>query len=109
MSILVNNKTKLVVQGITGKEGSFHTKQMISYGTQVVAGVTPGKGGSRDDNGIPIFNTLQEAIQETKSELQLWLTLHRSLSIVGYAAFTLAFVAGVMYLIQENQLKTKTK
>jgi len=67
MSILVNKDTKLVVQGITGKEGAFHTKQMISYGTQIVAGVTPGKGGIKDDNGVPIFNTMQEAIQTTNA------------------------------------------
>jgi len=59
--ILVNNDTKLVVQGITGSEGSFHTAQMIEYGTKVVAGVTPGKGGQKTENGVPIFNTVQEA------------------------------------------------
>ena len=65
MSILINNDTKLVVQGITGKEGAFHTKQMVEYGTQIVAGVTPGKGGQKDDNGIPIFNTVENAATET--------------------------------------------
>ena len=65
MSILINNETKLVVQGITGKEGAFHTQQMEAYGTQVVAGVTPGKGGQKDDNGIPIFNTVANAVSET--------------------------------------------
>lgn len=65
MSILVNNNTKLVVQGITGKEGAFHTKQMIEYGTNVVAGITPGKGGQKDSNNIPIFNTVESAILET--------------------------------------------
>ena len=65
MSILVNNNTKLVVQGITGKEGAFHTKQMVNYGTQISAGVTPGKGGQKDGNDIPIFNTVAEAITET--------------------------------------------
>ena len=65
MSILINNDTKLVVQGITGKEGAFHTKQMVEYGTQIVAGVTPGKGGQKDDNGIPIFNTVENAVTET--------------------------------------------
>ena len=65
MSILINNDTKLVVQGITGKEGGFHTKQMVEYGTQIVAGVTPGKGGQKDDNGIPIFNTVENAVTET--------------------------------------------
>ena len=67
MSILINNDTKLVVQGITGKEGGFHTKQMVEYGTQIVAGVTPGKGGQKDDNGIPIFNTVENAVTETEA------------------------------------------
>ena len=65
MSILINNETKLVVQGITGKEGAFHTQQMVTYGTQVVAGVTPGKGRQKDDNGIPIFNTVENAVSKT--------------------------------------------
>ena len=63
MSILVDKSTRLVVQGITGKEGSFHTKQMIEYGTNVVAGVTPGKGGTTHE-GIPVFNTVTEAVRE---------------------------------------------
>ena len=65
MSILINNDTKLVVQGITGKEGAFHTKKMVEYGTQVCSGVTPGKGGQKDDNGVPIFNTVANAVTET--------------------------------------------
>ena len=65
MSILLNENTKLVVQGITGKEGSFHTQQMVSYGTRVVSGVTPGKGGLKDENGIPIYNTVEDAKKET--------------------------------------------
>ena len=65
MSILINNETKLVVQGITGKEGAFHTQQMVEYGTQIVAGVTPGKGGQKDHNGIPIFNTVENAVTQT--------------------------------------------
>jgi succinyl-CoA synthetase alpha subunit len=67
MSILVDNNTKLVVQGITGDEGSFHTKQMIEYGTKVVAGVTPGKGGTLFENKIPIYNTVEEAVKENKA------------------------------------------
>jgi len=59
--ILVNEKTKVVVQGITGSEGSFHTAQMIEYGTEVVAGVTPGKGGQTTEQNVPILNTVQEA------------------------------------------------
>ncbi len=66
MSILVDNKTRLVVQGITGGEGSFHTQQMIEYGTKVVAGVTPGKGGT-EFNGVPIYNTVDEAVKEQKA------------------------------------------
>ncbi len=61
MSILVNKDTRLVVQGITGREGIFHTKQMIQYGTQVVAGVTPGKGGGWVE-GVPVFDTVQDAV-----------------------------------------------
>ena len=64
MSILVDKKTRVVVQGITGKEGSFHTGQMIAYGTKVVAGVTPGKGGAEHD-GVPIFDTVAEAVRQT--------------------------------------------
>ena len=65
MSILVNDKTKLIVLGITGKEGAFHTKQMLEYGTNIVGGVTPGKGNSKDENNIPIFNTVRDAKQIT--------------------------------------------
>lgn len=63
MSILVDKDTQLVVQGITGGEGTFHTKQMIEYGTKVVAGVTPGKGGQVHE-GVPVFNTVEEAVRE---------------------------------------------
>ncbi|MGD9320963.1 MAG: succinate--CoA ligase subunit alpha, partial [Desulfobacteraceae bacterium] len=61
MSILVDEKTRVVVQGITGREGTFHTKQMLAYGTVVAAGVTPGKGDQQVE-GIPVFNTIHEAI-----------------------------------------------
>ena len=62
MSILVNKETKLLVQGITGKEGQFHTRACVEYGTQVVAGVTPGKGGQKMDD-IPVFNTVADAVK----------------------------------------------
>jgi succinyl-CoA synthetase alpha subunit len=65
MSILVNKETRLVVQGITGREGAFHTEQMIAYGTKVVAGVTPGKGGGWAVGNVPIFDTVQEAAAAT--------------------------------------------
>jgi succinyl-CoA synthetase alpha subunit len=64
LSILVDKNTRVVVQGITGKEGSFHTGQMIAYGTKIVAGVTPGKGGTEHE-GVPIFDTVAEAVRET--------------------------------------------
>jgi succinyl-CoA synthetase alpha subunit len=64
MSIFVDNNTRLLVQGITGKEGQFHTRQCVAYGTNVVAGVTPGKGGQEMDD-IPVFNTVNEAVAET--------------------------------------------
>ena len=67
MSILVDKKTRVVVQGITGGEGSFHAAQMIEYGTQVVAGVTPGKGGQLFENKVPIYDTLAEAVREQKA------------------------------------------
>lgn len=65
MSIFIDADTRLVVQGITGREGSFHTHQMIEYGTKVVAGVTPGKGGQRFDERVPIFNLVREAVAQT--------------------------------------------
>ncbi len=64
MSILVDKNTRLIVQGITGKEGTFHTKQMIEYGTNVVGGVTPGKGGTTHE-GVPVFNTVADAVRAT--------------------------------------------
>lgn len=64
MSILVDKTTRVVVQGLTGREGSFHSQQMIEYGTKIVAGVTPGKGGTRRI-GVPVFNTVADAVRET--------------------------------------------
>ncbi len=65
MSIFIDNNTKLVVQGITGRDGSFHAKHMIEYGTKVVAGVTPGKGGQAFEGTVPIFNTMHDAVAAT--------------------------------------------
>lgn len=70
MSILVNKNSKVLVQGFTGKEGTFHASQMIEYGTQVVGGVTPGKGGQMH-LGLPIFNTVQEAVENTKANVSI--------------------------------------
>jgi len=65
MSVFIDKNTKLVIQGITGRDGSFHAKQMMEYGTQVVAGVTPGKGGQTFEGTVPIFNTVMDAVQAT--------------------------------------------
>jgi len=65
MSIFIDDSTRLIVQGITGRDGSFHARQMIEYGTQVVAGVTPGKGGQKFDGAVPIFNTVEQAAKDT--------------------------------------------
>ena len=64
MSVLVDKNTRLIVQGITGKEGTFHTLQMVEYGTNVVGGVTPGKGGTTHE-GIPVFHTVADVVRET--------------------------------------------
>ena len=65
MSIFIDNATRVVVQGITGRDGSFHAKQMLEYGTQIVAGVTPGKGGQLFEGTVPIFDTVQDAVRAT--------------------------------------------
>lgn len=70
MSILIDKKSRIVVQGITGGEGSFHTQQMIEYGTKVVAGVTPGKGGTIHDS-VPVFHTVKEAVKKTKANVSI--------------------------------------
>jgi len=71
MSILVNKDTRVVVQGLTGKEGSFHAKQCLEYGSRIVAGVTPGKGGTKWEEKVPIFNTVSEAVKETGADASL--------------------------------------
>ncbi len=71
MSIIVDENSRIVVQGITGKEGSFHAKQMMEYRTRVVAGVTPGKGGSRFEETVPVFNTMSEAVAETGADVSV--------------------------------------
>jgi len=64
VSVFVDKNTRLVVQGITGRDGSFHTRQMLEYGTNVVAGVTPGKGGQTFEDTVPVFNTVEDAVRE---------------------------------------------
>jgi len=71
MSILVNKKSKIVVQGITGSEGTFHAAQMLAYGSKVVAGVTPGKGGEVFQESVPVFNTVKEAVEKTGANVSV--------------------------------------
>ena len=71
MSILINKNSKIIVQGITGSEGSFHTQQMLNYGTNIVAGVTPGKGGQTVFEKIPVFDSVKDAKNETKANASI--------------------------------------
>ncbi len=70
MSILINNDTRVVVQGITGRDGSFHTAKMVQYGTHVVAGTSPGKAG-QSVSGVPVFNTMRDAVRETQANTSI--------------------------------------
>ena len=67
MSVFIDQSTRLVIQGITGRDGSFHAKQMMAYGTKVVAGVTPGKGGQQFEDSVPVFNTVADAVRERRA------------------------------------------
>jgi malate-CoA ligase subunit alpha len=67
MAILINENTRIIVQGFTGKIGSFHAQDMINYGSRVVGGITPGKGG-QTHLGLPVFNTVKEAVQKVRAE-----------------------------------------
>src|SRR5512134_1393227 len=71
MSILVNKDTRVICQGITGSAGAFHTKGCLDYGTKMVGGVTPGKGGQKDPNGLPIFDTVERAVKETGADASM--------------------------------------
>jgi succinyl-CoA synthetase alpha subunit len=87
MSIFIDRSTRLLVQGVTGRDGSFHTRQMIAYGTAVVAGVTPGKGGSRFDGVVPVFDTVAEAVRETQPNVSvIYVPAARAASAIFEAA-----------------------
>src|SRR5690606_27134742 len=70
MSILINKETKVIVQGITGSDGGFHTQKMKDYGTQIVGGISAGKGGTQVD-GVPVFNTVEEAVEATGANVSV--------------------------------------
>jgi succinyl-CoA synthetase alpha subunit len=94
MSILVDENTRVVIQGITGRDGSFHAKSMLEYGTKVVAGVTPGKGGQKVE-GIPVFNTVAEAVRETGANTSCIFVP----AAAGYDAILEAADAGVKLVV----------
>ena len=71
MSILINRNTRVLCQGITGKAGAFHTQQCLDYGTQLVGGCTPGKGGTKSEHGLPVFNTCHEAVAATGADASM--------------------------------------
>ncbi|MBF6612808.1 MAG: succinate--CoA ligase subunit alpha [Chloroflexi bacterium] len=96
MSILVNKDTRLLVQGITGREGAFHTEQMIEYGTNVVGGVTPGKGGTTTQGSVPVFNTVAEAVKETGANVSISFV---PASIGGADAILEALAAGIPLVV----------
>ena len=72
MTVLIDKKSKIIIQGFTGKMGSFHAEEMIEYGSNVVGGVTPGKGGSKHLN-LPVFNTVKDAVSETGADASILL------------------------------------
>ena len=81
MSILVNKNTKVICQGFTGKQGTFHSEQCLAYGTQLVGGVTPGRGGEKH-LGLPVFDTAREAIAATGATVSMILTTSRLTAIL---------------------------
>src|SRR3569833_4620892 len=94
MSILVNKNTRVICQGFTGKQGTFHSEQAIAYGTQLVGGVTPGRGG-QTQLGLPVFDTVQDAVRETEATASM-------IYVTAAGAVVLFFVAvvvGVVFVV----------
>src|SRR3954464_13931688 len=103
MAILVDNETRLVVQGITGRQGRFHTERMLASDTQIVAGVTPGKRGEEYE-GVPVFNTAEEAIEETGANASI---IFVPPPLAADAIFEA--LEGVMNLLKSGLLMRKTE
>jgi succinyl-CoA synthetase alpha subunit len=95
MSIFIDQHTRLLVQGITGRDGSFHTRQMIGYGTKVVAGVTPGKGGQLFDGVVPVFDTVADAVRETQANTSV---IYVPAAVAASAVFEAAD-AGIVLIV----------
>ena len=113
MSVLVDNNTRVVVQGITGKEGSFHARQCIAYGTQVVAGVTPGKGGQKMDE-VPVFNTVKDAVTKGYQKAQAETSFYEAGETLTSMSFEhpdslQAFADTLGLTIKKSNLFTKDK
>ena len=86
MSVLVNKNTRLICQGMTGKTGAFHSRQAVEYGTNLVAGVTPGKGGTKFEDAVPIFNTVADAVKQTGANATMSLRPAAAASMIESAA-----------------------
>jgi succinyl-CoA synthetase alpha subunit len=95
VSVFIDRQTRLVVQGITGRDGSFHTRQMIGYGTTVVAGVTPGKGGQLFDGVVPVFHTVSDAVRETQANTSV---IYVPAAVAASAIFEAAD-AGILLIV----------
>ena len=95
MSVFIDEQTRLLVQGITGRDGSFHTRQMIGYGTKVVAGVTPGKGGQTFDGVVPVFDTVADAVRETSANTSV---IYVPAAVTASAIFEAAD-AGILLIV----------
>lgn len=97
MSILIDKSTRLIVQGITGRDGLFHAKKMKEYGTHVVGGTSPGKGGT-DVDGIPVFNTMYDAVEQTKANTS---EVPVSLYLIDYQLYMFYKIARVTNVQQK--------
>jgi succinyl-CoA synthetase alpha subunit len=95
VSVFIDEQTRLLVQGITGRDGSFHTRQMIGYGTKVVAGVTPGKGGQTFDGVVPVFDTVADAVRETSGNTSV---IYVPAAVAASAIFEAAD-AGILLIV----------